>query len=50
MHLLRKPRDGRLFLLANELPDKLGRRFALWSSVHLFVFFGAGGASLLMFL
>ncbi len=49
VHILRKPRDGRLFLLANELPDKLGRRFAFWSSLHLVVLFGAGGASLLMF-
>ncbi|OGA39183.1 MAG: hypothetical protein A3G24_18875 [Betaproteobacteria bacterium RIFCSPLOWO2_12_FULL_62_13] len=48
VHLLRKPGDGRLFLLASELPDKLGRRFALWSAAHLVVFFGAGGASLLM--
>ena len=50
VHILRKPRDGRLFLLASELPDKLGRRFAFWSGLHLLVFFGAGGASLLLFL
>lgn len=48
VNLLRKPRDGRLFLLANELPDRLGRRFAFWSGLHLMVFFGAGGASLLL--
>jgi hypothetical protein len=50
VHLLRKPRDGRLFLLANALPDKLGRRFALWSWLHLLVFFSAGAISLLLFL
>lgn len=50
VHLLRKPRDGRLFLLANVLPEKLGRRFALWSWLHLSVFFGAGATSLLLFL
>lgn len=50
VHLLRKPRDGRLFLLANVLPEKLGRRFAFWSWLHLTVFFGAGGISLLLFL
>ncbi len=44
VHLLRKPADGRLFLLADELPDKLGRRFALWSWLHLCVFLGAGSA------
>lgn len=49
VHLLRKPRDGRLFLLANEMPDKLGRRFAFWSAIHLLVFFGAGIASLFLF-
>ncbi len=49
VHLLRKPHDGRLFLLANELPEKLGRRFALWSAVHLLVFFGTGITSLFLF-
>ncbi|HXV11259.1 MAG TPA: hypothetical protein VD839_10700 [Burkholderiales bacterium] len=49
VHLLRKPRDGRLFLLANEMPDKLGRRFAFWSAVHLIIFLGAGTASLFVF-
>jgi len=49
VHLLRKPRDGRLFLLACELPDKLGRRFAFWSGLHLAVFVGASTAALFMF-
>ena len=49
VNVLRRPRDGRLFLLANEMPDKLGRRFAFWSVLHLVVFFGAGSASLMMF-
>jgi hypothetical protein len=46
VHLLRKPRDGRLFLLADQLPEKLGRRFALWSTAHLVFFFAAGIAAL----
>ena len=46
VHLLRKPQDGRLFLLANQVPDKLGRRFALWSALHLLIFLGAGAACL----
>ena len=46
----RQPRDGRLFLLADDLPEKIGKRFAWWSSAHLLIFFGAGGASLTMFL
>ncbi len=47
-HLLRKPKDGRLFLLANELPDKLGARYRTWSWVHLAIFIGAGSAGLIM--
>ena len=46
--MLEKPRDGRLFLLATELPDKLGRRFAFWSWVHLIIFIGAGCVGLFM--
>lgn len=49
VNLLRKPRDGRLFLLSNEMPEKLGHRFAFWSGIHLLVFFGAGLASLFLF-
>jgi hypothetical protein len=47
-HLLRKPSDGRLFLLANEAPDKLGGRYRFWSWVHLIIFIGAGSAGLVM--
>jgi len=50
VHLLKKPADGRLFLLANELPEKLGRRFAFWSWAHLAVFFGAGTGAFLLLL
>lgn len=49
VHILRKPRDGRLFLLACALPDKLGRRFAFWSGLHLAFFIGAGTAALFLF-
>jgi hypothetical protein len=48
VHLLRKPGDGRLFLLANEMPEALGSRYRLWSWVHLAVFIGAGTAGLIM--
>jgi hypothetical protein len=48
VHLLRKPGDGRLFLLANEMPDKLGSRYRFWSWAHLAVFLGAGAAGLFM--
>jgi len=49
VHLMRKPRDGRFFLLACEMPEKLGRHYAFWSSVHLVFFLGAGTATLLLF-
>jgi hypothetical protein len=49
VHLLRKPRDGRFFLLADELPDKLGARYRFWSWVHLFMFLGCGTAGLALF-
>lgn len=48
VHLLRKPGDGRLFLLANELPDKIGSRYRYWSWAHFVIFLGAGSAGLIM--
>jgi hypothetical protein len=48
VHLLRKPGDGRLFLLANEMPDKLGARYRFWSWAHLAIFIGAGSACVIM--
>jgi hypothetical protein len=49
VHLLLQPRDGRVFILAAELPEKIGRRFAVWSGVHMAFFFAAGIASYFMF-
>ena len=48
MHLMQKPRDGRLFVLANEIPDKLGARYRFWSQVHLAIFLGAGSVGLIL--
>ncbi len=48
VHLLRKPGDGRLFLLAGELPDDLGRRYKLWSWFHLAAFLGMGVTGLVL--
>ena len=48
VHLLCKPRDGRFFLLADELPDKLGARYRWWSWAHMIVFLGAGSAGVIM--
>jgi hypothetical protein len=48
VHILRKPKDGRLFLLANEMPDALGSRYRYWSWLHLVLFIGAGSIGLVM--
>jgi hypothetical protein len=48
VHVLRKPADGRLFLLANELPEKIGARYRNWSVAHFLIFLGAGSAGLFM--
>jgi hypothetical protein len=42
-HFLLMPHDGRLFLLSNLSPEKLVGRFAMWSWLHLTIFFGALG-------
>jgi hypothetical protein len=41
VHLLRKPRDGRLFLVASEAPERLAQRYRLWAWGHLFILVGA---------
>ena len=46
-HVLRKPRDGRLFLLSNYVPEKLRQKFLIWSWVHAGIFVGAGGSALM---
>ena len=43
-HLLRRPKNGRPFLLSNLGHEKLGRRYRVWAWVHLVIFFlGCGG-------
>jgi hypothetical protein len=49
MHIMRKPTDGRVFILAAEIPERIGRRFAWWSWVHLAFFFAAGIGSYYLF-
>jgi hypothetical protein len=38
-----RPDNGRLFLLSNLPPDKLARRYFLWTWAHLVILFGALG-------
>jgi hypothetical protein len=46
LHTLQRPRDGRLFLLANELPERIGLRYRWWTWGHLALFLVLGGAGL----
>jgi hypothetical protein len=43
IHIISRPREGELFLVSNLDPDKLSRRYLLWSWAHLVIFFGALG-------
>ncbi|HLU77848.1 MAG TPA: hypothetical protein VKZ48_08110 [Burkholderiales bacterium] len=47
---IERPADGRLYLLSNHPPEKLARRFVLWSWTHLGLFFAILAAFLLLFL
>lgn len=49
VHLLRKPKDGRLFLLSNLPEKRLVQKYVLWGWFHLLTFVGAtvGAAYLL---
>jgi hypothetical protein len=47
-HILRKPRDGRPFLISNIAPHKLLGRYRFWSAFHLAVFFIAVGGTAYM--
>jgi len=49
VHMVSKPRDGRVFILAAAMPDAIGRRFAFWSWAHLAAFFATGIGSFLLF-
>ena len=41
IHIIGQPRDGKLFLISNLTPEKLSRRYLIWSWVHLVIFFAA---------
>jgi hypothetical protein len=43
IHVISRPREGELFMISNLDPDKLSRRYLLWSWAHLAIFFGALG-------
>jgi hypothetical protein len=45
VHLMRKPTDGRLFLLSNLPEERLARKYVLWGWFHLLTFLGATGSA-----
>jgi len=49
VNVMRRPTNGRLFLLSNHLPEKLTLRYQLWSWAHIVIFLGAGGLSFALF-
>lgn len=44
MHYVSKPKDGRVYLISNFSPQRLIRRYLLWSWLHLVIFLGSLGA------
>jgi len=42
MNIMRKPRDERIFLLADLSPQQMARRYGLWTMVQLAIALGAG--------
>lgn len=41
VHVVRKPRDGRLFMLSNLSPEKLASKYRWWAWAHLAFLLGA---------
>lgn len=49
IHMLRKPQDGRLFLISNYLPDRLQLNYLRWAWGHAIVCIGASGGAVALF-
>jgi len=41
IHLIGQPRDRKLFLISNLTPEKLSRRYLLWTWLHLLIILGS---------
>jgi hypothetical protein len=41
LHVMRRPADNRIYMISSLPPERLARRYRLWSVFHLVVFFGA---------
>jgi hypothetical protein len=40
IHIMRRPEDGRLYLISSLPPEQLAQRYRWWSFAHLALFFG----------
>jgi hypothetical protein len=45
VHILRKPQDGRLFLISNLSPQRLARKYLIWAWIHLALIFSAAAGA-----
>ncbi|NMG67216.1 hypothetical protein GPA19_19945 [Azoarcus indigens] len=43
-HVVRKPGDGRLYLISDLDPARIARRYRWWSALHLSIFLGSAAA------
>lgn len=43
-HVMRRPADGRLYLISDLDPARIARRYELWSVFHMLVFLGTAAA------
>lgn len=43
-HIVRRPDDGRLYLISDLDPERIARRYRRWAGVHLVVFVAAAAA------
>ncbi len=44
-HLMRRPADGRLYLISDLDPARIARRYRLWAAFHMAVFLGSAAAT-----
>jgi len=48
VNIMRKPRDGRLFLLADLSPEQMARRYGFWTLMQLLIAMGAASGLLVL--
>ena len=45
LHLMRRPSDGRLYLISDLAPERIGRQYRWLAAFHAAVFLGASAAT-----